>query len=165
MSRYRCYRWIRVLVIPVVLAAAVFIIAGRGGGDHPLSQRAYEAQMLSIYGNVRNAFAGTTTNIATMRQLSQRVQTAQTELRNAAVQMNALNSPADVAVQTHAIAVGFDSYAGDLDQLRLAADAGNAAKARTLQSAISGSESVERIAGAAEQIHAKGYNLGVLSGD
>jgi soluble cytochrome b562 len=157
-------RWLRISLVPVLLAAAVFIV-GRGGSEHSLSQRAYEQQMLSIYGNVRDAFAGTTSNITSMRQLAQRVQRAQTALRDASKQMNALRSPRDVAIQTHGIAAGLDSYATDLDQLRQAADTGDAAKVRTLQSTISSSDSVERIAQAAEEIHAKGYNLGVLSGD
>jgi hypothetical protein len=158
-------RWVRVLSIPVIVLAAAGFIAGRGGGAQPLTQRAYERQMLSIYGNVRTAFAGTTTNIASMRALSQRVQRAQAELRDAANQMNALHSPSDVAMQTHAIAVGLDSYAGDLDQLRQAADAGDAAKVHAFETAIPANESIEQMAEAAEQIHGKGYNLGVLSGD
>lgn len=157
-------RWLRILLVPAVLASAVFI-AGRGGNEHALSQRSYEQQMLSIYGNVRNAFAGTTTNIASMRDLSKRVQTAQTELRDAAGQMNALRSPPDVAVQTQGIAVGLDSYARDLDQLRQAADANDAAKVRAFEASIPANESIGRIAEAADQIHGKGYNLGVLSGD
>ena len=158
-------RWVRIFLVPVVLVAAVFIIAGRGGNEHHLSQRAYEQQMLSIYGNVRNAFAGTTTNIATMHDLSRRVQTAQTELRNAAKQMHALRPPADVATQTHGIAVWLDVYADDLDQLRNAADAGDAARVRAFEDGLPQNESIEHIAEAAEQIHGKGYNLGVLSGD
>lgn len=157
-------RWLRLLIVPVLLAAAVFI-AGRGGGDQPLGQRAYEQQMLSIYGNVRSAFAGTTTNIASMRELSKRVQAAQAELRDAAGQMNALHSPRDVAMQTHAIAVGLDSYATDLDQLRRAADTRDAAQVQAFEAAIPANVSIGRITEAAEQIHGKGYNLGVLSGD
>jgi len=158
-------KWARLLFIPAVLAAAVVVIAGRGGSGQPLSQRAYERQMLSIYGNVRTAFAGTTTNIASLHELSQRVQTAQAELRDAAKQMNALHAPPDVAMQTHAIAVGLDSYAGDLDQLRQAADTAAPAKVRAFEAGIPANESIERVAEAAEQIHGKGYNLGVLSGD
>jgi len=100
-----------------------------------------------------------------MRDLSKRVQTAQTELRTAAAQMHALRPPPDVAVQTHGIAVWLDSYADDLDNLRQAADAGDAAKVRAFEAGLPENESIEHIAEAAEQIHGKGYNLGVLSGD
>jgi hypothetical protein len=159
-------RLIRVALIPaVVLIAVAVLVAGRGGGGQQLSRTAYQQQVQSIYGDVRQAFAGTSTSIASLHELSTRAQRAQAELRDAAERFNALHAPMDVVAQNHEIAAGLDAYAGDLDQLRLAADAGDAAKVQAFEDGLTVNQSIGRIREAAEEIHNRGYNLGALSAE
>ncbi len=155
---------IRVALIPAAVAAAL-LFAGCGGSEQHLTRTAYQQQVQSIYGDVRQAFAGTSTRIASLHELSTRVQAGQAELRDAAEQLNGLHAPKDVEEQTHEIAEGLDAYAGDLDQLRAAADAGDAAKVRSFENGLTANESIGRIREAAEEIHNRGYNLGALSGE
>ena len=155
---------IRVALIPAAVAAAL-LFAGCAGSEQHLSRTAYQQQVQSIYGDVRQAFAGTSTRIASLHELSTRVQIGQAELRDAAEQLNGLHAPKDVEEQTHEIAEGLDAYAGDLDQLRAAADAGDTAKVRSFENSLTANESIGRIREAAEEIHNRGYNLGALSGE
>jgi hypothetical protein len=155
----------RVALIPVVVVSAAVLLAGFRGGEQRLSRTAYQQQVQSIYGDVRQAFAGTSTRVASLHELSTRAQTAQTELRDAAKRLDALHAPLDVKGQTHAIAAGLDAYARDLDQLRAAADAGDAAEVQAFEDGLTTNQSIGRIREAAEEIHNHGYNLGALSGE
>jgi soluble cytochrome b562 len=148
-----------------LVIAAPLLASACGGDEKRLTKTEYQQQVQAIYDDVRKAFQGTTTNVASLSDLSARVSTAQQELRDAAERIDDLNPPEEVEEQTHEIAEGLDAYADDLDELRQAADEGDAKQVQAFEEGIPANESIDRIREAAEEIHNKGYNLGALGGE
>jgi hypothetical protein len=94
---------------------------------------------------------------------AERVRVAQQELRGAANEFSKLKAPREIEAPSRDIAEGLDAYADDLDRLRDAAAAGDAKRVAAFEHGIPENESVLKIEEAAEEMKAKGYDLGALT--
>jgi hypothetical protein len=155
-------RWVRLAV--VVLGASTLLASGCGS-EKRLTKTEYEQRAQSIYDDVRKAFQGTGTNVPSLDALAERVRVAQQELRGAAEEFSKLKPPSEVGGPNRDVAEGLEAYADDLGELRDAAAAGDAKRVADFEQRISENESVMKIEEAAEEMKAKGYNLGALTTD
>ncbi len=153
-------RWAGIALI--FLGASALLTSGCGS-DKRLTKAQYEQKAQSIYDDVRKAFQGTGTNVPSLDALAERVRVAQQELRDAAEEFSRLKPPSEVEDPNREVAEGLEAYADDLDRLRDAASAGDAKSVAAFEQRIPENESVMKIEEAAEEMKAKGYNLGALT--
>jgi hypothetical protein len=147
-----------------LVALGALLVSGCGN-EKRLTKTQYEQKVQSIYDGVRSAFQGTGTNVPSLDALAERVRVAQRELRGAAEELSNLEPPKEVEEPNHDVAEGLETYAADLDRLRDAALAGDAKRVAQFEQRIPENESVMKIEEAAEEMKAKGYNLGALTTD
>ena len=155
--------------VAAVNASALLALVGLAlpatgcGSEKRLTKTDYEQRVRSIYDEVRKAFQGTGTKVPSLDALAGRVRVAQQELRRAAEELSKLEAPKEIEEQNHEIAEGLDAYADDLDRLREAAARGDSRRVRVFEEGIPKNESIHRVEEAAEEIKAKGYDLGALT--
>jgi hypothetical protein len=134
-----------------LVLAAVLVLPGRGGGEsaEPLTKPAYERAVRAAYADVQAAFAAT--RVQSPSELPARLAEAEASLRRAAGALGSIESPPEVAREHGELVEGLAEYAEDLERFGAAASLG--------------SEAVEQIAEAAEEMKFKGYDLGRIAAD
>lgn len=165
MPAHSVARPLRIASPFAALAAAVLVLGAGCGGQQRLTKAQYEHRVQVLYDQVRLAFQESGTNIPSLAALAPRVRRAQRELRRAAEELSKLKPPKEVAEANHEVAEGLEAYADDLDRLRAAALAGDAGRVRAFEEGVAQNESVKRVEEAAEEMKAKGYDLGALTTD
>jgi HAMP domain-containing protein len=130
------------------------------GGDDRLSKREYEEKVRSEYADVQEAFLAT--GGAQGDELAARIEDAQQELRDAADELDEIDPPEEVEKENEEVVEGMREYAGDLDELREAAERGDQQAIDAFNERIAKNEAVEQIAEAAEEMKFKGYDLGPI---
>lgn len=149
------------LSLALPLAFALLLAAGCGGGKEQLSKAAYEQRVRTVYADVQGAFEAT--RDASGPALAERIQAAQKRLREAADKLDSVDPPKAVAEENEELVEGMREYADDLDELRDAAERGDAETVERFNTEIANNEAVERIAEAAEEMKFKGYDLGRIA--
>jgi len=95
--------------------------------------------------------------------LAARVAEAQSELRDAADELDDAKPPGSVASQNDRLVAGMRAYADDLEELRRAAELGDSVGVRRFNASISENPAVRQIAEAAEEMKFEGYDLGPIA--
>jgi hypothetical protein len=160
-GRVRANRKVVAVAVAVIAAALVGGIAAKIAGDERLSKAEYEQKVRSVYAAVQQAFRET--NVGATADLAPKVEDAQAELRKAADELEQIKPPNAIVAENHEIVVGMREYAGDLDQLRLAAENGDGQAVEAFNAKIGENRAIKQIAEAAEELKFKGYNLGPIA--
>jgi hypothetical protein len=142
------------------LLVAALVVAGCRHEER-LTKDAYEQKVRAEYGNVQQAFQAT--RGVSAEQLPARVEAAQRALRRAAGELDDIEPPENVEEENDELVEGMRGYADDLDALREAATARDAAAIEEFNREVSDNESVEQMAEAAEEMKHKGYDLGAIA--
>jgi hypothetical protein len=150
------------LAVLVVAAVAGGALVLRAGGER-LSKPEYEDKVQAVYSEVQEAFRET--NVQEPSELPVRVQLAQDQLRDAAAELDATKPPASAAAENDLIVAGMRAYAGDLDELRIAAERGDRGAIENFNTSIPGNEAIRQITSAAQQLELDGYEIGALAGE
>ncbi len=146
----------------LVLALAALVAGCAGGGDEePLTKRAYEQKVRTLYAGIQGAFQAT--RGVPREQLPERIEAAQDELRDASDELDDIEPPEEVAFENRELVEGMRAYAEDLDELREAAERQDAAAIQRFNERLPTNRNVERIAEAAEEMKFKGYDLGPIA--
>jgi hypothetical protein len=144
----------------VVASIAVVLLAACGEGR--LSKSGYEQKVRSAYEDVRAAFRQTNVGFD---KLPTKIAAAQAQLREAADELEEAKSPQEVEKQNEELVEALRAFADDLDGLRKAAERRDAAAVAAFNEGLPQSKEIERIREAAEEIRAKGYDLGPIGKD
>jgi hypothetical protein len=144
------------------LATAVTLTLAGCGGDNRLSKGDYEQKVRAEYADVQDAFRATGAAFG-QAGLAERIEQAQTQLREAADALAGDEPPAEVEQENEEIVEGMREYADDLDQLRDAAGKGDLRSIEAFNDRIATNEAVGQIAEAAEEMKFKGYDLGQIA--
>jgi hypothetical protein len=128
-----------------------------------VSKTQYEQLVRSSYARVQRAFRATDVPVP---RLAQRVAAAQEALRAAADRLDAVVPPAEVRAEHTVIVDGLREYADDLEEVRLAAIAGDTQRIAAFNRRVGRNPAVTRIAEAAESmLYEKGYDIGPIAED
>jgi hypothetical protein len=144
----------------VVLAGAVALAAGCGGGADRLSKSAYAERLRAISRPLNATLARPEPSNPSASRLVRRIGVIQAALRRAARELDDLRPPKDAERANDRLAEGMQTFADALDEVRVAARSGRPEAVREATSAAS------RSAGAREMNHAygeladAGYGLG-----
>jgi ABC-type transporter Mla subunit MlaD len=152
-------RLIAAATLGFVGLAAILLVPRGGGGA--LSKPEYEEKVRAVYADVQEAFQKT--NVTSTTLLARRVGEAQRELREAADELDDAKAPGDVKAENDQLVEGLREYADDLEELRQAAEADDAAGVQRFNQAIPENQAVQQIAEAAEEMKFEGYDLGPIS--
>ena len=147
-------------VVALVAFAAILLVP-RGGDGGTLSKPEYEKKVRAKYANVQDAFRKT--NVTSAGLLAARVAEAQSELRDAADELDDAKPPGSVARQNDRLVAGMRAYADDLEVLRVAAKRGDSVGVTRFNQSIPQNTSVLQIAEAAEEMKFEGYDLGPIA--
>jgi acyl-CoA reductase-like NAD-dependent aldehyde dehydrogenase len=154
---------VRRAALPAGLLAALALAVGCGGeGRERVSKAEYEQKVRAVYGDVRAAFQSVGVEAKSLEDVARQIKAAQDELRDAANELERIEPPESVREPNEELAEGMRAYADDLDRLREAAENGDAELVSGLRETVVRSESIERMAEAAEEMIHRGYNLGPL---
>ena len=145
----------------MVLVVTSWAVAFAGRHDEPLSKRAYEEKVWSAYPEVQSAFRQT--QGASGTELADRVERAQDTLREAADELEGVKPPVFVAPEHRQLVEGMREYADDLDELRVAIEAGDSAAVERFTAGIPRNRAIQKIAEAAEEMRNEGYDLGPIA--
>jgi hypothetical protein len=129
----------------------------------PLTREQYAAEVGAAYAGVQAAFRET--RGVSGEQLAARVGDAQAALREAAGRIDGLDPPADAERANDELVSGLREYAGDLDELRAAAERGDEAAQERFNASLSGNAAVRRLTTAAQRLEAAGYEIEGLGDD
>jgi hypothetical protein len=132
-----------------------------GGGQSRLSKPEYEQSLRAVYADVQASFQST--RVVSSGDLADRLEAAQTELLEAADQLERAKPPTDVYAENTELAEGMREYATDLDDVRNAADRRDRAAVARFNEELAANQAVERMAEAAEEMKFKGYDLGPIA--
>jgi hypothetical protein len=133
-----------------VLAAAVALAAGCGGGGDRLSRSAYEQRLRAIARPLDATLARPEPPNPSPARLEARVGRVQAALRRAGRAIDDLRPPEDAERANDRLAEGMQAFADALEEVRVAARSGRPEAVREASSAAS------RSAGALEMNHAFG---------
>ena len=147
--------------VVALVAFAGILLVPRGGDGGTLSKPEYERKVQTVYADVQDAFRKT--NVTAAGLLAARVAEAQSELRDAADELDDAKPPGSVASQNDRLVAGMRAYADDLEELRRAAELGDSVGVRRFNASISENPAVRQIAEAAEEMKFEGYDLGPIS--
>ena len=139
----------------------VFALARSDDGGQALTKSQYEQKVQSAYAEVQEAFRST--NVRSMQELAARVADAQAQLRSAASTLDEIQPPGAVEKQNDQLVAGMREYADDLDELRRAAESGDAEAVSLFNAGIPQNAAVRKIAEAAEEMTREGYDLGRIA--
>jgi hypothetical protein len=145
------------IVLALVVGSAVLL------RPSPLTKQEYGARVSAAYADVREAFAAT--RGASGNTLAARVADAQTALREAADTLEDIDPPEDAEEPNDELVAGMRQYAADLDPLREAARRGDAAFQERFNRSVAQNPAVRRMAAAAQELEAKGYEIEGLGED
>ncbi len=148
------------LTLALLVCAALAGCAG-GGDEEPLTKRAYEQKVRTLYAGIQQAFLAT--RGVSREELPERIEAAQDEIREAADELDEIEPPENVAFENRELVEGLRADADDLDELLAAAERQDAAAIRRFNESLATNPNVERIAEAAEEMKFKGYNLGPIA--
>ena len=133
-----------------VLAGAVALAAGCGGGGDRLSKSAYEQRLRAVARPLNATLSRPEPANPSASRLSARVEQIQAALRRAARELERLRPPEDAERANDRLAEGMKGFADALDEVRVAARSGRTEAVREATAAAS------RSAGALELNHAFG---------
>jgi hypothetical protein len=147
------------------VAAALALVVGSAIllRPEPLTKQEYGARVSAAYADVQQAFAAT--RGASGSRLAARVADAQAALREAADMLDDLDPPEDAEEPNEELVAGMRQYAADLDPLREAARRGDTAFQQRFNSGVAGNAAVRRMAAAAQELEARGYEVEGLGED
>jgi hypothetical protein len=137
------------------------LVVGCGGEDR-LSKPEYEELVREEYAEVQEAFRATGASYG-RRDLPEKIEAAQGELRDAADALDDAEPPEEVEAENEQVVAGLRRYADSLDRLRNAAERGDLRAIEDATSRIATNEGVVLIAEAAERMKFKGYDLGPIA--
>jgi vacuolar-type H+-ATPase subunit I/STV1 len=144
-----------------LLLSVLAVLSLTACGSDRLSKREYEEKVRSEYADVQEAFA------ATVRvhgeELTERIEAAQQQLRDAADALEESEPPDEVEEENEEVVEGMKEYADDLDELRDAAAKGDQRAIDAFNDRLAKNEAVAQIAEAAEEMKFKGYDLGPIA--
>ena len=150
-----------VALLACLSVAAVVVALTSGGGPSRLSKPEYEQSVRAVYADVQASFQST--RVVSSGDLADRLEAAQTELREAADRLERAKPPTDVYAENTELVEGMREYATDLDQVREAAARRDRSAVDRFNEELAGNQAVERMAEAAEEMKFKGYDLGQLA--
>jgi chromosome segregation ATPase len=154
---------VRLAALQASLFAALMLAVACGGENQQrVSKAEYEQKVRAIYGDVRAAFQAVGVSAESLPEVAQQIESAQAELRDAAEELERLEPPGAVEEPNEELSEGMRAYADELDRLRKAAEQGDAELVTKLRAATADSESIHRMAEAAEEMIQRGYDLGPL---
>src|SRR5688572_9094087 len=134
-------RLIAAAALGFVGLAAILLVPRGGGGA--LSKPEYEEKVRVVYADVQEAFQKT--NVTSTTLLARRVAEAQSELRDAADELDDAKAPGDVKAENDQLVEGLRAYADDLEELRLAAETDDAAGVQQFNQSIPQNKAVQQI--------------------
>lgn len=129
----------------------------------PLTKQEYEGRVSAAYADVQAAFAAT--RGASGDTLAARVAGAQAALQEAADTLDDLDPPDDAEEPNEELVAAMRRYAEDLDPLREAARRGDTAFQERFNSGVAANAAVRRLAAAAQELEARGYEVEGLGED
>ena len=143
-----------------LVAGLVLLVLGalRACGSDRLSKAEYEQVVRSNFTGVQQAFRAT--RVDRPEDLPPRVEAAQDQLRGAAERLAWIEPPEKVESEHEALVNGMREYARDLDELREAAERGDAGSVRRFNTAIARNHAIAQMAGAVRDLEHKGYEIG-----
>ena len=145
-----------------MVAALALAVAGCGG---EVSKSEYEQKVQEVYADVQQAFRETGGG-RTLDDLAERTEAAQDELRSAADTLDDVDAPKAVEEQNEELVQAFRGYAEDLDTLIDAARSDDSNRVAAFQRSVADNRWIFQIREVAEQMTAKGYDLGdIAQGD
>jgi hypothetical protein len=147
-------------VVALVALAAILLVP-RGGNGGTLSKPEYEQKVRTEYADVQDAFRKT--NVTSAGLLAARVAEAQSELRDAADDLDDAKPPGSIARENDRLVAGMRAYADDLEELRRAAELGDSVAVTRFNESIPRNPAVLQIAEAAEEMKFEGYDLGPIA--
>jgi hypothetical protein len=153
-------RWL-VLGGFVLALAAAGCGGGDGGGDR-LSKEEYETRLEEIgdtIGDSLDELSGLS-DPESLDQVADQVEEGADALRDGADEIDALEPPEDAEEATDRIVEGTRSLADEFDRIADLAREGEIADLQEAGSAIVGSEGVQQIQSAIEELEDKGYGVG-----
>jgi hypothetical protein len=137
------------------------LLVPRGGDGGTLSKPEYEQKVRTEYAKVQDAFRKT--NVTSTGLLATRVAEAQSELRDAADELDDAKPPGSIARENDRLVAGMRAYADDLEELRRAAERSDTVGVTRFNESIPQNPAVLQIAEAAEEMKFEGYDLGPIS--
>lgn len=147
--------------LALAFSLGAVLIAGCSGDDR-LSKSDYEELVRSEYAEVQEAFRATGASYG-RPDLTEKIEAAQRELREAADALEDKEPPEEVAAENDQVVGGMRRYADSLDRLRNAAERGDLRAIEDATARIATNEGVVLIAEAAEKMKFKGYDLGPIA--
>ena len=140
-----------------LLALTGVLLAGCGGSSH-LSKAAYE-QRLQADGNAvqKTVTALTKTTPSSLAQFAQRVDAAETAVKNAGDDLSSLKPPKDAVDDNNAIVAAFRAIQDALERVKA-----NPAGAQTIVTKLEASPTLKAAERATADLKKKGYKVGII---
>jgi hypothetical protein len=144
------------LFVLVVTAAA-----GCGGGGEPLAKPDYQREVRQVGDTLGKAIRGLGTAGANtdLKAAAGEIEKLQGALRSAADDLDGLEPPREIEPAHEELVDGIRGFAGELDELRDASAAGDAARIRAFEAGFAKSEAVKKIRHASAELEKKGYKI------
>ena len=144
--------------VAVVAAGAALAAAGCGAGE--LSKSEYEERVRVAWEDVRAAFRASATG-----GFEARVERGQDALRDGAEDLDDADAPKAVEEENEELVQALRGLADDFDAVREAAESGDSERIRSFYANLTRNRWLLQIQEIAEQMTAKGYNLGPIAED
>jgi cytochrome c556 len=146
------------LLLVVLVSAA--LVAGCGGGSHPLSKAGYEAKMQTLGDKFGKALGslGALANPTSAEKTASKVAQAQKLLKQAADELAQIEPPKDIAAAHREYTEGVRELSDKFGEVAKEVRAGDLKALQKLASADL--EATRKIEDGARKIKAKGYDIG-----
>ena len=152
----------RVARILPVLAAALLLVAGCGGGGSTLSKSQYEKRIQADGQAVQTAVKAVSAATTSLSALAKQVDSAEAAVKKAADDLDSLTPPKDAAADNAKIVAGLRAIGKGLDALKRAAKKGSASDVQAAALSLSDSPEIRAAQRAATDLKKKGYSIGVI---
>jgi hypothetical protein len=157
-------------LFPVILALTVLLLVagcgggdGGGGGSDRLSKADYEKQMGQVGTKLQQSLTGITSSFdpkSTPQEAAPAIQKLGDALDQAGDQVDDINPPENIDRPHKDFAAGIHQFADDVRGIAGKAKAGDRNAVKQFSQNVASLASAKKLQTAANQIKAKGYNIG-----
>jgi hypothetical protein len=141
--------------------ALALVLSGCGGGDR-LSKSQYQRHLTSDTQEIRKAFLPLSTPPSSMGELAGKLKVGESQLNDAANDLEGLNPPKEIEKDNKTLAKGLHKFAEELDSFRKAAEKEDPQLLRKTFADLQRSHALVDVRNATTDMKKKGYKLSGL---